>query len=89
MGERFGRYELLRKIATGGMAEIFLARAAGSEGFEKLMVVKLILPHLAASEGFVDMFLHEARVAVRLNHPNIPQILDVGEAEGTYFIAME
>jgi serine/threonine protein kinase len=89
MGERFGRYELLRKIATGGMAELFLARAAGPEGFEKLLVVKLILPHLAASEEFVDMFLHEARVAVRLSHPNIVQIFDLGEAEGTYFIAME
>ncbi len=89
MGERFGRYELLRRIATGGMAEIYLARADGPEGFEKHLVVKLILPHLAESEEFVDMFLHEARVAVRLNHPNIVQILDLGEAEGAYFIAME
>ncbi len=87
--ETFGRYELIKKIATGGMAEIFLARQAGIEGFEKLLVLKRILPHLAESEEFVEMFLHEARVAVRLNHPNIVQIYDLGEEGGSYFIAME
>ena len=87
--ERFGRYELLRKIATGGMAEIYLARQAGIEGFEKLLVLKRILPHLAENEEFVEMFLHEARVAVRLNHPNVVQIFDLGEADGAFFIAME
>ena len=54
--ETFGRYELIKKIATGGMAEIFLARQAGIEGFEKLLVLKRILPHLAESEEFVEMF---------------------------------
>ena len=87
--ETFGRYELIKKIATGGMAEIFLARQAGIEGFEKLLVLKRILPHLAESEEFIEMFLHEARVAVRLNHPNIVQIYDLGEEGGSYFIAME
>jgi len=87
MDERFGRYELLRKIATGGMAEIYLARTAGSEG--ELRVIKRILPHLAVSEEFVQMFLHEARVAVRLDHPNIVRIFELGEADGAYFIAME
>ncbi len=87
--EAFGRYELIKKIATGGMAEIFLARQAGIEGFEKLLVLKRILPHLAENEEFVEMFLHEARVAVRLNHPNIVQIYDLGEEGGAYFIAME
>ena len=87
--EAFGRYELIKKIATGGMAEIFLARQAGIEGFEKLLVLKRILPHLAENEEFVEMFLHEARVAVRLNHPNIVQIYDLGEEGGSYFIAME
>ena len=87
--ETFGRYELIKKIATGGMAEIFLARQAGIEGFEKLLVLKRILPHLAENEEFVEMFLHEARVAVRLNHPNVVQIYDLGEEGGSYFIAME
>jgi len=87
--ENFGRYELVSKLATGGMAEIYLARQAGLEGFEKLLVVKRILPHLAENDEFVDMFLHEARIAVRLNHPNIVQIFDLGEQGGTFFIAME
>ncbi len=87
--EKFGRYELLEKIATGGMAEIWLARQAGLEGFEKLIVIKRILPHLAESEEFIQMFLHEARVAVRLNHPNVVQIFDLGSQDRSYFIAME
>ena len=89
MAETFGRYQLLKKIATGGMAEIYLARQQGLEGFEKLLVLKRILPHLAENEEFVEMFLHEARVAVRLNHPNIVQIYDLGESDGSFFIAME
>jgi serine/threonine protein kinase len=87
--ERFGRYELIKKIATGGMAEIFLARQAGLEGFEKLLVLKRILPHLAENEDLVEMFLREARVAAHLNHPNIIQIYDLGRESGAYFIAME
>ncbi|HEY3452156.1 MAG TPA: PEGA domain-containing protein [Myxococcales bacterium] len=87
--ERFGPYELIKKIATGGMAEIFLARKAGVEGFEKFLVLKRILPHLAENEEFVQMFLHEAKVAVRLNHPNIVTIHDLGKEDGAYFIAME
>ncbi|MBI5549581.1 MAG: PEGA domain-containing protein [Deltaproteobacteria bacterium] len=87
--EAFGPYDLIEKIATGGMAEIFLARKAGVEGFEKLLVLKRILPHLAESQEFVEMFLHEARVAVRLNHPNVVQIFDLGKEAGAYFIAME
>src|SRR5512147_2381883 len=87
--ERFGPYELIKKIATGGMAEIFLARKAGVEGFEKFLVLKRILPHLAENEEFVQMFLHEAKVAVRLNHPNIVTIHDLGKEDGSYFIAME
>jgi serine/threonine protein kinase len=87
--ESYGRYELIKKIATGGMAEIFLARQAGLEGFEKLLVLKRILPHLAENDEFVEMFLHEARVAVRLNHPNIVQIFDLGKENNAYYIAME
>ncbi|HUB06251.1 MAG TPA: serine/threonine-protein kinase [Myxococcales bacterium] len=87
--EIVGRYRLTRKIATGGMAEIWLASADGPEGFRKRLVVKKILPHLADDEEFVRMFLDEARIAARLNHPNIVQIFDLGEADGSYFIAME
>ncbi|MGI5860697.1 MAG: protein kinase domain-containing protein [Myxococcales bacterium] len=89
MGIPFGRYELLKRIAAGGMGEVFLARQAGLEGFEKLLVVKVLLPHLAEDEEFTTMFLDEARIAARLNHPNIGQIYDLGEVDGAYFIAME
>jgi serine/threonine-protein kinase len=87
--EQYGNYELVRRLATGGMAEIFLARQQGLEGFEKELVIKRILPHLAAETGFVRMFLDEARIAARLNHPNIAQIYNLGSQGGTYFIAME
>jgi len=89
MAETFGRYQLLKRIAKGGMGELYLARQAGMEGFEKLLVIKRILSHLAEDEEFVHMFLDEARIAARLNHPNIAQIFDLGQ-EGTFFyIAME
>ncbi len=87
--ETFGRYQLLKKLAAGGMAQIYLARQQGPEGFEKLLVVKRILPHLAENEDFVTMFLDEARIAARLNHPNVVQIFDLGAQDDSYFIAME
>lgn len=87
--ETFGRYQLLELIATGGMAQIFLARMLGASGFEKLVVIKRILPHLAGNEEFIRMFLDEARIAARLNHPNVVQIFDLGFQDETYFIAME
>jgi serine/threonine protein kinase len=86
---RLGKYQLLRKLATGGMAEVFLAKTDGPMGFEKLLVIKRILPHLAEDPQFVAMFLGEAKLAAQLNHPNLVQIFDFGEAEGSYFIAME
>ena len=86
---RLGKYQLLRKLATGGMAEVFLAKTAGPRGFEKQLVIKRILPHLAEDPEFVEMFLAEAKLAAQLNHPNLVQIFDFGEAEGSYFIAME
>ncbi len=89
MSDRFGRYQLLKRLAAGGMAEIWLARQSGVEGFEKLVVVKRILPHLAADPHFVTMLLDEARLAARFAHSNVVQIFDLGQAEGTYFIAME
>jgi serine/threonine-protein kinase len=86
---QLGKFQLLKKIASGGMAEIHLAKQRGMEGFEKLVVIKTILSHLSSNEEFVQMFLHEARVAARLSHPNIVQIFDLGKVGSTYFIAME
>ncbi len=84
-----GRYQIIKKLATGGMAEVFLARAAGPGGFEKTLVVKRILPQFAERPSFVRMFFAEARIAAQLTHPNIVQVFDFGEDEGSYFIAME
>jgi len=86
---KVGKYELLKKLALGGMAEIFLARQTGVQGFEKIVVIKRILPHLAAQERFVQMFLNEARLAARFTHPNIVQIYDLGQDDQAYFLAME
>ncbi len=85
----FGKYQLLKKLATGGMAEVWLARQAGIEGFQKTVVIKRILPHLAEDREFVEMFRNEALIAAKFNHPNIAQVYEFGEANGTYFIAME
>ncbi|HYI02649.1 serine/threonine-protein kinase [Hyalangium sp.] len=85
----FGKYQLLKKLATGGMAEVWLARSSGIEGFTKNVVVKRILPHLAEDREFVEMFRNEALIAANFNHPNIAQVYEFGEANGTYFIAME
>jgi serine/threonine-protein kinase len=86
---QFGKYTLLRRLAAGGMAEIFLALHRSVAGFEKLIVIKRILPSMNQDQAFIDMLLHEARVAATMSHPNIVQTFDVGQVEGTYFIAME
>ncbi len=88
-GQRFGKYVLIDRIAVGGMAEIFLARQEGLEGFEKTIVIKRIRPHLSNQQSFVNMFLNEAKLAAQLNHPNIVQIYDLGRISDSYFIAME
>ncbi|MBX7113700.1 MAG: protein kinase [Myxococcaceae bacterium] len=85
----FGAYFLVRKLAEGGMAEIFLAKQMGVEGFERNVVIKRMLQHLSNVPDFVSMFLDEARLASRLAHPNIVQINDLGFADGCYFISME
>jgi serine/threonine protein kinase len=84
-----GRFQILRKLATGGMAEIFLARQTGMEGLERLVVIKRILPHRARDAEFVTMFLDEARIVAGLNHPNVAQIYDLGKEEETFFLVME
>jgi len=86
---RLGRYEILRPLARGGMAELFLARATGIQGFEKLVVVKRILPEMARDTEYVEMFLEEARLAAGLHHSNIVQVYDIGEDEEAPFFAME
>jgi serine/threonine protein kinase len=88
-GIPFGQYTLLRRIARGGMAEVFLAKQRGLEGFDRRVALKRILPHLADSREFVKMFLDEARLAARLTHPNIVHIYEFGKNVDDYFIAME
>ena len=85
----YGRYSLLEKVATGGMAEVFRAKRKGVEGFEKVVAVKRILPHLSSNKDFVEMFIAEAKMVASLSHPNIVQIFDLGKIDDTYYIAME
>ena len=86
---RLGRYELVARLASGGMGEIFLARLGGAAGFEKLLVVKRILPHLADDARFRAMLIAEARLASRMTHANICQVYELGETDGQLYIAME
>ena len=85
----FGQYVLLEKIATGGMAEVWKARMRGLEGFEKIVAIKKILPHLSDNDEFIDMFVDEAKLAAQLSHNNIIHIYDLGKIDGSWFIAME
>src|SRR3954451_3805425 len=85
----FGRYQLLERMAVGGMAEIFRAKVTGVHGFEKVLVIKRILPHLAADPEFLAMFVDEAKLQCALQHPKIVQVLEFGEVAGQYFIALE
>ncbi|MGH7272452.1 MAG: serine/threonine-protein kinase, partial [Polyangiaceae bacterium] len=99
MDALFGRYRLLERLGQGGMAEVYRAKSYGVEGFEKILVIKLILPEFARSPDFVAMFIHEAKLAVRLSHPNIVQVFDLGKAPSepsdggeprdVYYMAME
>jgi serine/threonine protein kinase len=86
---RLGRYELLARLATGGMGEIFLARLEGAAGFEKLFVVKRILPHLADDARFRGMLIAEAQIASKMSHANICQVYELGETDGQLYIVME
>ncbi len=88
-GTPIGKYVVRRKLAEGGMAEIYLATVKGPEGFEKEVVIKRIRSFLASDEGFVKMFIAEARLASRLNHLNIVQIFDFDRHDDTYYLAME
>ncbi len=88
-GTPYGRFELLRKIAAGGMAEIFLARHWGQGGFFRDVVIKRLFKNFVEHEPTLRMFHYEAQLLAHLTHPNIPQVYDLGFADGTWFIAME
>ena len=89
MTTKLGKYTLIKKLAVGGMAEVFLARADGPMGFAKKCVVKRILPHFNDDPRFIEMFLGEATLAAQLDHPNLVQIFDFGQHDGQYYLAME
>ncbi|HWO24946.1 MAG TPA: serine/threonine-protein kinase [Kofleriaceae bacterium] len=88
IGEQFGKYVLVGEIGVGGMAEVFLAIQTGLQGFLKVVTLKRVLPHLA-SHDFIAMFIDEARIAARLEHPNIVKTFEFGETEGQYYTVME
>ncbi|CAM2005254.1 protein kinase domain-containing protein [Acanthopleuribacter pedis] len=88
-GSGSNEYQLLSKIASGGMAEVWKAKLVGEKGFEKIVAIKKILPHLSDNEEFISMFIDEARVAANLTHPNIAQIYELGKMDDSFFIAME
>ncbi|MCU0671945.1 MAG: protein kinase [Myxococcota bacterium] len=87
--EQLGRYRILRRLGTGGMAEVFLAKSTGAEGIEKLLVLKRVLPSFARSAKFISMFVDEAKVAMRLNHPNIVQVYAFEQVGREFLLAME
>jgi TonB family protein len=88
-GVKFGQYVLVEKIATGGMAEVWKAYMRGVEGFQKVVAIKKILPHLSDNQDFIEMFIDEAKLAAQLNHNNIIHIYDLGKIQSSYYIAME
>lgn len=87
--QNFGKYLLLEKVASGGMAEVFLARQAGANGVNKLVAIKRILPQYSENPEFIEMFKEEAKIAVNLNHSNIVSIYDFGIEKGQFYLVME
>ena len=88
-GAMVGRWEIIKRLGSGGMADVYLARARGDAGFEKTVAVKVMHPHLARNQRAVDHFLDEARLAARITHANVVQILDLGKIGNDYVIVME
>ena len=86
---RVGRYEIAGELGQGGMGAIYLGRAAGIGGFERLVAIKMIHRHLGREKAFIDMFLDEARIAASIRHPNVVSVFEVGEQDGRYYIAMD
>jgi len=89
VGQRLGRYEILHLLASGGMGSVYAGRRAGVAGFERLVAVKVLHPHLAYEEEFIRMFMDEARLAARLRHPNAVATLDIEECDEGYILVME
>lgn len=89
VGRRVGRFEILSLLGSGGMSRVYLSRLDGFRGFEKLLALKILRRSLSANPQFVEMFLHEARVVAHLQHPNVVQVLELGQWQGRYFMAME
>lgn len=89
MVQKIGRYDILGQLATGGMAEILLGRLVGPSGFERVVVIKRILPHLARERALVEMFLDEARIVARIRHPNVVQVHELGGEGSELYLAME
>src|SRR3989338_5616370 len=87
--KQFGKYYLIEKLAVGGMAEIYKGKTYGVDGFEKLLVVKRILPHCCADKDFITMLVDEAKLSVTLSHANVVQVYDLGKVGDDYFISME
>ena len=88
-GTRLGRYEILTTIAQGGMATVYLGRALGAAGFQRLVAIKCLHPHVASDDQFVDMFMDEARLAARIRHPNVVPTLDLENGDDGLFLVME
>ncbi len=87
--ETFGNYLLLKKIGSGGMAELYMARQTGVMGFERVLAIKRILPHLTEDAEFIQMFINEAKLAAQITHPHVAQVYDFGAVDGVYYMAME
>ncbi|TMQ09900.1 MAG: hypothetical protein E6J91_28700 [Deltaproteobacteria bacterium] len=85
----FGRYQLVERLAVGGMAELFVAAAPGEHGFQKKVVIKRLLPHLIDDDTYNAMFIDEAKLTARLVHPKIAQTFELGKVDDALFIAME
>ena len=88
-GQKLGRYTLVRRLGKGGMGEVFLAKSSGTRGFEKQVAIKRILPQFSSNKHVVNMLVDEARICVLLNHPNVVQVMELDEEDGSHFIVME
>jgi serine/threonine protein kinase len=89
VGSRIRDYEIIARLKSGGMATMFLARRAGAAGFSRHVAIKVVHPHLAEDQGFIRMFIDEALLSARIQHPNVVHVEELGEDHGTYFLAME
>ncbi len=89
VGSRIRDYEIIARLKSGGMATLFLARRGGAAGFSRHVAIKVVHPHLAEDQGFIRMFIDEALLSARIQHPNVVHVEELGEDHGTYFLAME